>query len=76
MTGQDVVMVARSIEIRDPEEAGARAALRDYTAELNQLLGAPSPTITDPVPGSYREPRGRSWSWSTQVERSAVPLCE
>jgi GNAT superfamily N-acetyltransferase len=55
---QDVVMVTWSIESRDPEEAGARAALRSYAAELDQLLGASSPTIVDPDPGSYREPRG------------------
>jgi GNAT superfamily N-acetyltransferase len=51
-------MVTWSIEVRDPEEAEARAAVRDYTAELDTLLGASSPTISDPEPGSYREPRG------------------
>lgn len=47
-----------SIEVRDPEDDGARAAVRAYAAELDALLGASSPTIVDPDPGAYREPRG------------------
>jgi len=47
-----------SIEVRDPEDEGARAAVRAYAAELDELLGSSSPTIADPDPGAYREPRG------------------
>lgn len=46
------------IEVRDPDDDGARAAVRAYTAELDALLGASSPAIVDPDPGAYREPRG------------------
>jgi len=51
-------MVTWSIEVRDPEDDGARAAVRAYSAELDELLGASSPTIADPDPGAYRQPRG------------------
>ncbi len=47
-----------SIEIRDPEDEAAHAAVRAYSVELDELLGACSPTIADPDPGAYREPRG------------------
>jgi GNAT superfamily N-acetyltransferase len=47
-----------SIEVRDPEDEGARSAVRAYSAELDALLGSSSPTIVDPDPGAYREPRG------------------
>lgn len=47
-----------SIEVRDPEDDGARAAVRAYAAELDARLGESSPTIVDPDPGAYREPRG------------------
>jgi GNAT superfamily N-acetyltransferase len=47
-----------SLELRDPEDADARAAVRAYTAELDSTLGASSPTIVDPDPDAYREPRG------------------
>ncbi|HET7901640.1 MAG TPA: GNAT family N-acetyltransferase [Candidatus Nanopelagicales bacterium] len=51
-------MTLWSIEVRDPEDAGARAAVRAYSAELDALLGASSPTIVDPDPEAYRGPRG------------------
>jgi GNAT superfamily N-acetyltransferase len=51
-------MTTWSIEVRDPEDEAARAAVRAYSAELDELLGASSPTIADPDPGAYREPRG------------------
>jgi len=38
------------IEVRDPGDAAARAAVRAYVAELDELLGASSPTIADPDP--------------------------
>ena len=47
-----------SIEVRDPGDAAARAAVRAYVAELDELLGASSPTIAYPDPGAYRAPRG------------------
>lgn len=47
-----------SIEVRDPEDGEARAAVLAYSAELDELLGASSPTILDPDPGAYREPQG------------------
>ena len=51
-------MVTWSIEVRDPEDDDARAAVVAYSAELDELLGAASPTISDPDAGAYREPRG------------------
>jgi GNAT superfamily N-acetyltransferase len=50
--------VTWSIEVRDPEADEARAAVGAYSAELDELLGASSPTIADPDPGAYREPLG------------------
>jgi GNAT superfamily N-acetyltransferase len=47
-----------AIEVRDPEDDQARGAVRAYSAELDKHLGASSPTIVDPDPGAYREPRG------------------
>lgn len=47
-----------SIEHRDPADDDARAAVRAYSAELDVLLGASSPTISDPDVDAYREPRG------------------
>jgi GNAT superfamily N-acetyltransferase len=46
------------IEVRDPEDPGARGAVSAYAAELDALLGASSPTIVDPDPDAYRPPRG------------------
>ena len=51
-------MTTWSIEVRDPEDDEARPAVRAYSAELDELLGASSPTIADPDPGAYRAPRG------------------
>ena len=51
-------MTTWSIEVRDPEDAASRAAVGAYSAELDELLGAASPTIADPDPDSYRAPRG------------------
>ena len=51
-------MTTWSIEVRDPEDPQARAAVRAYSDELDGLLGASSPTIVDHDPGAYREPRG------------------
>jgi GNAT superfamily N-acetyltransferase len=53
-----VLVTTWSIEVRDPEDDDARAAVRAYSADLAELLGASSPTIADPDPGAYREPRG------------------
>ncbi len=47
-----------SIEVCDPEDDRASSAVRAYAAELDELLGASSPTIADPDPGAYRAPRG------------------
>jgi GNAT superfamily N-acetyltransferase len=47
-----------TVEVRDPDDVAARAAVRAYAAELDALLGASSPTISDPDPGAFREPRG------------------
>ena len=51
-------MTAWRIEVRDPEDPGARGAVSAYSAELDALLGASSPTIVDPDPDAYRPPRG------------------
>ena len=51
-------MTTWSIEVRDPEDDEARAAVRAYSAELDELLGASSPAIADPDPAVYREPWG------------------
>ncbi len=51
-------MTTWSIEVRDPLDSEASAAVRAYSAELDELLGASSPTIHDPDPGAYRAPRG------------------
>ncbi len=51
-------MTTWTIEVRDPEDDAARAAVHAYSAELDELLGASSPTIADPDPGAYRKPRG------------------
>jgi GNAT superfamily N-acetyltransferase len=61
-----------SIEVRDPEDAGARAAVRAYSAELDELLGESSPTIADPDPDAYREPRG---TFLVVVDDGAVNGC-
>lgn len=53
-----VRVTAWSIEVRDPQDASARAAVQAYSVELDQILGASSPTIVDPDPAAYREPRG------------------
>jgi GNAT superfamily N-acetyltransferase len=47
-----------SIEVRDPDDEQARAAVRAYAADLDQMLGTSSPTIVDPDPAAYRAPRG------------------
>ena len=47
-----------SIEVRDPDDAGARAAVAAYASELDRTLGESSPTIADPDSDEYREPRG------------------
>jgi GNAT superfamily N-acetyltransferase len=54
----DSLMTTWSIEVRDPEDAAARAAVRAYAGELDELLAASAPTIADPDPGAYRAPRG------------------
>lgn len=51
-------MTSWSIEVRDPADAQARAAVLAYAAELDELLGARSPTIADPDLAAYRLPRG------------------
>lgn len=51
-------MTPWSIEVRDPEDPAAQAAVRSYSAELDQLLGESSPTVADPDPDVYRAPRG------------------
>jgi GNAT superfamily N-acetyltransferase len=47
-----------AIEVRDPEDDEARAAVAAYSAELDAVLGPASPTIADPDPDAFRAPRG------------------
>ncbi|MBI1376390.1 MAG: GNAT family N-acetyltransferase [Frankiales bacterium] len=61
-----------SIEVCDPEDERARNAVRAYSTELDQLLGASSPTIADPDPGAYREPAG---TFLVVVDRDEVLGC-
>ena len=51
-------MTRWAIEVRDPEDDGARAAVAAYSAELDAVLGPSSPTISDPDLDAYRAPRG------------------
>ena len=46
------------IEARDPSDPAAVAAVAAYSAELDSLLGASSPTISDPRLDDYRAPGG------------------
>lgn len=46
------------IEARDPADPAAVAAVAAYSAELDALLGASSPTISDPRLDDYRSPGG------------------
>jgi GNAT superfamily N-acetyltransferase len=65
-------VTAWSIEVRDPQDAAARAAVRAYSAELDQLLGAASPTVADHDPAAYRAPRG---TFLLVVSEGAVNGC-
>ena len=65
-------MTTWTIDVRDPDDDEARAAVRAYSAELDELLGASSPTIADPDTGAYRAPRG---TFLVVMDRREVSGC-